>query len=296
MELYKLSKQQREGRDLQRSSAVKGVKSNDSTRFLQTQHLSTAKGKVLRNIQIDLAVAGSDAQDSSAKLKGTSRDGSDLMRRDKKELEENLLMMQQKQRRLADQKRKAAKMADQSATATDKLGLSDIKLTVHQPTKRAQATRNYRQQVGVGLFSHGNQAATRQLHPTLASAGSNKHHPNRTNLKSISDFHMKSLTASNASLKFKNKFSESRKRKNFMTLGGMDPRDSPERDDYRETSVNRRLSSNENKIYNTFSSNYVNTKRRLGTSGSQLSQRLNISKVGTQKKTQTAGKAVMRVP
>lgn len=94
MELYKLSKQQREGRDLQRSSAVKGVKSTDSTRFLQTQHLSTAKGKVLRNIQIDLAVAGSGAQDSSAKLKGSSRDGSDLMRRDKKELEENLLMMQ----------------------------------------------------------------------------------------------------------------------------------------------------------------------------------------------------------
>lgn len=61
MELYKLSKQQREGRDLQRSSAVKGVKSTDSTRFLQTQHLSTAKGKVLRNIQIDLAAAGSGA-------------------------------------------------------------------------------------------------------------------------------------------------------------------------------------------------------------------------------------------
>lgn len=64
----------------------------------------------------------------------------------------------------------------------------------------------------------------------MASAGSQKHHPNRTNLKSISDFHMKSLTASNASLKFKNKFSESRKRKNLMTLGGLDPRESPDRD------------------------------------------------------------------
>lgn len=97
---------------------------------------------------------------------------------------------------------------------------------------------------------------------------------------------MKSLTASNASLKFKNKFSESRKRKNLMTLGGIDPRDSPERDGY-QASADRRMSSNENKIYNTFSSNYMNTKKRLGTSGSQLSQRLNMSKMMTQKKSVT---------
>lgn len=148
------------------------------------------------------------------------------MRQDKKALEENLLLMQQKQRRLADQKKKAIKLgttlvADQSSVTSDKLALGEIKLTVHQPTKRAQATRNYRQQVGVGLFSHGNQPASSKLHPTLASGSSQKNHPNRFNLKSISDFHMKSLTASNASLKFKNKFSESRKRKNYMTLAGM---------------------------------------------------------------------------
>lgn len=106
---------------------------------------------------------------------------------------------------------------------------------------------------------------------------------------------MKSLTASNASLKFKNKFSESRKRKNLMTLGGYNPQDdSPERNNLYQASADRRMSSNENKIYNTFSSNYMNTKKRLGTSGSQLSQRLNMSKMMTQKKTVT--KAVAKMP
>jgi len=129
-------------------------------------------------VQIDLgSSAGGGLDGSDMNPKGASRDGSELMRQDKKALEENLLLMQQKQRRLADQKKKAVKVgttvvADQSTITSDKAALSEIKLTVHQPTKRAQATRNYRQQVGVGLFSHGHQAVSNKLHPTLASAGS----------------------------------------------------------------------------------------------------------------------------
>lgn len=74
--------------------------------------------------------------DSSGYMKRGSREGSELMRRDKKELEENLLLMQQKQRRLADQKKKANKtgttqVINQSSLAAEKLILSDIKLTVH---------------------------------------------------------------------------------------------------------------------------------------------------------------------
>jgi hypothetical protein len=57
--------------------------------------LNTTKGKVLRNIQIDLgasSVAGMN--DTSYYMKKASREGSELMRKDKKELEENLLLMQ----------------------------------------------------------------------------------------------------------------------------------------------------------------------------------------------------------
>ena len=36
MELYKLSKKTRESKDIKRSSAIKAIKSNDSTRYHQT--------------------------------------------------------------------------------------------------------------------------------------------------------------------------------------------------------------------------------------------------------------------
>lgn len=151
---------------------------------------------------------------------------------------------------------------------------------MHQPSRRAQATRNYRQQLGVGLFSNGNPNSSKHHHPTLASLGSQKHHPNRATLKSISDMHLKSLTASNVSLKFKNKFSESRKRNNYMTSAGPARRDSAGRDVYHEGSDgDPRMSSNERQIYNTFSSNYINAHRTFGASASLLNQQVNMTKM-----------------
>ena len=90
-----------------------------------------------------------------------------------------------------------------------------------QPSKRTQATRNYRQQLGVGIFSDGRAFPQQSQQPPHVSLGSHKNHPTRTNLKSISDMHLQSLTASNVSLKFKNKFSESRKRNNFLPAGAL---------------------------------------------------------------------------
>jgi hypothetical protein len=78
--------------------------------------------------------------------------------------------------------------------------------------------------------------------------------------------HLKSLTASNVSLKFKNKFSESRKRHNYMTSGGGGARrDSAGREAYYEGSdADPRMSSNERQVYNTFSSNYMHPNRTFG--------------------------------
>ena len=90
--------------------------------------------------------------------------------------------------------------------------------------------------------------------------------------------HLKSLTASNVSLRFKNKFSESRKRNNFLTQGG-GRRDSAGRDTYHEGSE-ARVGSNERQVYNTFSSNYIiNAHRTFGASASILNQQVNMTKM-----------------
>jgi hypothetical protein len=97
---------------------------------------------------------------------------------------------------------------------------------------------------------------------------------------------LKSLTASNVSLRFKNKFSESRKRNNYLSSGGCGGRrDSTGQDGFHEGSDAgadpRQFSSNERQIYNTFSSNYMqaNANRTFGTTGSIMNQQVNMSKM-----------------
>ena len=86
----------------------------------------------------------------------------------------------------------------------------------------------------------------------------NKPGDQQNNLKSISDIHMKSLTANNVTIKFKNKFSENRARNNYMTVNSMgrcDSNGNKARINGSESANDKYGASIERKVYNTFSSN-----------------------------------------